>query len=230
MQWKGGMQMISRILILRLLILICVIAIGAGCTKQVSPVDTAATSTASTTATSMSFRTLKDYPDQTFSADQFTKGMMKGAHNLLIWKDPTTDLSQYASVKLTDFGGRLLPEQKEFSYDSYIAFFNSIFRSSIRVPQKDSPDALLIEGAVVECNPGSRTARYLVGFGAGRAACAVACEVYEPGKSTPCMRIYARDTASMGMFGGDSVGMLNNIMSVLGTRLATTLNTTIVAR
>jgi len=34
----------------------------------------------------------------------------------------------------------------------------------------------------------------------------------------------------MGMFGGDSVGMLNNIMSVLGTRLATTLNTTIVAR
>jgi hypothetical protein len=224
------MQMISGKLILKGLILVFVIGIVAGCTKQVSPVDTAATSTAPTPTTPISFKTLRDYPDQTFNADEYTNGMVKGGHNLLIWKDPAIDLSRYASLKLTDFGGRLLPEQKEFLYDSYIAFFNSIFRSSIRVPQKDSPDALLIVGAVVECNPGSRTARYLVGFGAGKAACAVVCEVYEPGKSIPCMRIYARDTASMGMFGGDSVSMLNNIMSVLGTRLATTLNTTIVAR
>ena len=98
------------------------------------------------------------------------------------------------------------------------------------MPQKDSPDVLLIEGAVVECNPGSRTARYLVGFGAGKAAGAVVCEIYEPGKPNPCMRIYARDTGSMGTFGGDSVLMLNNIMTVLGTRLATSLNTTVVGR
>lgn len=222
--------MISRELILKGLILACVIGIVAGCTKQVSTVDTATTSTAPTRTTLTSFKTLRDYPDKTFNPDEYTNGMVKGGHNLLIWKDPVIDLSKYASLKLTDFGGRLLPELKDFSYDSYIAFFNSMFRSSIRVPQKDSPDALLIEGAVVECNPGSRAARYLVGFGAGKAACAVVCEVYEPGKSTPCMRIYSRDTASMGMFGGDSVSMLNNIMSVLGTRLATTLNTTIVGR
>jgi hypothetical protein len=222
--------MINRKLILKVLILVCIVGVAAGCsTKQVSPVETPA-STAPASPTPAPFMTFKNYPDHTFDVKGYTDGMTKGGHNLLIWKDPAIDLSKYASLKLTDFGGRLLPEQKEFSYDSYIAFFNSTFRSSIRVPQKDSPDALLIEGAVVECNPGSRAARYMVGFGAGKAACAVVCEVYEPGKSTPCMRIYTRDTASMGMFGGDSVSMLNNIMSVLGTRLATTLNTTIVAR
>ncbi len=222
--------MINRKLILKVLILVCMVGFAAGCsTKQVPPAETPATK-AIPSPTPASFTTFKNYPDHTFDVKGYTDGMTKGGHNLLIWKDPAVDLSKYASLKLTDFGGRLLPEQKEFSYDSYIALFNSIFRSSIRVPQKDSPDALFIEGAVVECNPGSRTARYMVGFGAGKAACAVVCEVYEPGKSTPCMRIYTRDTASMGTFGGDSVSFLNNIMSVLGTRLATTLNTTIVAR
>jgi hypothetical protein len=222
--------MINRRLTLKVLTLVCIVGVAAGCsTKQVSPVESPA-ATALPSPTPATFTTFKNYPDHTFDVKGYTDGMTKGGHNLLIWKDPAIDLSKYASLKLTDFGGRLLPEQKEFSYDSYIALFNSIFRSSIRVPQKDSPDALLIEGAVVECNPGSRTARYMVGFGAGKAACAVLCEVYEPGKSTPCMRIYTRDTASMGTFGGDSVSFLNNIMNVLGTRLATTLNTTIVAR
>ena len=80
---------------------------------------------------------------------------------------------------------------------------------------------------MVECNPGSRAARYWVGFGAGKAAGAVVCEVYEPGKTNPCIRIYTRDTGSMGSFGGDSVAMLNHILSQVATRLATTLNTTV---
>jgi hypothetical protein len=218
------MEMLNRKLILRVLILVCVVGIAAGCTKQVSPVETPP-STAPASPAPASFTTLKNYPDQTFDVKGYTDGMTKGGHNLLIWKDSAVNLFQYNSVKLTEFGGRLLPGQKEFPYDPYIALFNSVFRSSLKVAQKDSPDALLIEGAVVECNPGSRAARYMVGFGAGKAAGAVACEVYEPGKPNPCMRIYARDTASMGTFGGDSVRMLNNIMSVLGTRLATTLNT-----
>jgi hypothetical protein len=130
-------------------------------------------------------------------------------------------------VKVTEFGGRLLPQQTVFSYDPYIALVNSVFKSSLKLPQKDSPDALLIEGAVVECNPGSRAARAWVGFGAGRAGGAVVCEVYEPGKTTPCIRIYARDTGASGSWGGDSVAMLNNILSQVATRLATTLNTNI---
>jgi hypothetical protein len=218
------MKMGNTKLILKVLILVCVSGIVVGCTKQLSPVGTA-TPTPSTAAAPASFITFKNYPDQTFNPKEYTNGMVKGGHNLLIWKDPAINLSQYASVKLTEFGGRLLPAQQAFSYDRYIALFNSVFRNSLKVPQKDSPDALLIEGAVVEVNPGSRATRYLVGFGAGKAACAVVCEVYEPGKRNPSVRIYVRDTGSMGAFGGDSVQMLDHIMSELGTRLATNLTT-----
>jgi hypothetical protein len=173
------------------------------------------------------FKSLKDYPDHAFNVREYISGMQKGGHNLLIWKDSAVNLSQYDSVKVTEFGGRLLPQQNVFSYDPYIALVNSVFKSSLKLPQKDSPDALLIEGAVVECNPGSRAARAWVGFGAGRAGGGVVCEVYEPGKPNPCIRIYTRDTGASGSWGGDSVGMLNNIMSQVSTRLAAALNTNI---
>ena len=174
----------------------------------------------------------KSYPDYSFhlKVKEYINGMKKGGHNLLIWKDPAVNLSQYGSVKLTEFGGRLLPQQNVFSYDPYIALFNSVFRSSLKLSQKDTPDSLLIEGAVVECNPGSRAARAWVGFGAGRAGGAVVCEVYEPGKSNPCIRIYTRDTAASGTWGGDSVALLNNIFGQVATRLATTVNTTVGVR
>ena len=120
-------------------------------------------------------------------------------------------------------------QQNIFSYDPYIALFNSVFRGSLSLKQtqEESPDTLLIEGTVVECNPGSRAARYLVGFGAGKSACAVVCEVYEPGKPGPSIRIYTRDTGSIGAFGGNSAAMLNHIMTQIASRLAAALNTRI---
>ena len=178
------------------------------------------------------FTTFKNYPDYSFHlrAKEYINGMQRGGHNLLIWKDSGLNLSRYSSVKVTEFGGRLLPQQTVFSYDPYIALFNSVFRSSFKLPQKDSPDSLLIEGAVVECNPGNRAARAWVGFGAGRAGGAVVCEIYEPGKASPSIRIYTRETNASGNWGGDSVGMLNNILSQLAMRLGMTLTTTVAIR
>jgi hypothetical protein len=187
----------------------------------------AASGTGTTPAPFISF---KNYPDHVFNVREYINGMQKGGHNLLIWRDPSVNLSQYSSVKVTEFGGRLLPQQNVFSYDPYIALFNSVFKSSFKPSQTDAPNALLIEGAVVECNPGSRAARAWVGMGAGRAGGAVVCEIYEPGKSQPCIRIYTRDTGSSGSWGGDSAAMLNNILSQVATRLATTLNTTLATK
>ncbi len=205
-----------------------------GVTAQDNPASTSETpaSTEPTQASTAPSNSFKSYPDHSFhmNVKQYINGMKKGGSNLLIWKDPSVNLSQYSSVKVTEFGGRLLPEQNAFSYDSYISLFNSVFKSSLKLDQKESPDSLLIEGAVVECNPGSRTARYMVGFGAGKSAGAVVCEVYEPGNLNPCIRIYTRDTGSMGTFGGNSVAFLNQIFNVIATRLATTLNTTIPAK
>jgi hypothetical protein len=178
-------------------------------------------------ATSVQFISFKNYPDHAFDVKAYITGMVKGGHNLLIWKDPSVNLSQYSSVKVTDFGGRLLPQQEAFSYTPFIAQFNFTFRSSLKPSQADAPKALLIEGEVVECNPGSKHLRLWWGMGAGKAAGGVVCEVYEPGKTQPCIRIYTRDTASSGL---DSVGILNYIFSQLGLRLATTLDTTLATK
>lgn len=202
---------------------------SAGVIAQENPSSTSGAAAGAGT-TSAPFISFKNYPDHAFNVREYINGMQKGGHNLLIWRDPSVNLSQYSSVKTTEFGGRLLPQQNVFSYDPYIALFNSVFKSSYKPSQTDAPNALLIEGAVVECNPGSRAARAWVGYGAGRAGAAVVCEVYEPGKSQPCIRIYTRDTGSSGNWGGDSASMLNNIMSQLATRLATTLNTQLVTK
>jgi len=120
------------------------------------------------------------------------------------------------------FDGRLLPVQNEFSYEPFIKTFNLAFNDDLKLDAGDTY-ALRIEGAVVECNPGSRAARYLVGMGAGKADCAVVCEAFEPGQSSPCIRIYTRDTSSGGLFGGDSRAMLNHILNQLGIRTSSFL-------
>jgi hypothetical protein len=140
--------------------------------KSSSTSEQPASSTAPTQITSAPSSSFKSYPDHSFHlrVKEYSHGMQKGKHNLLIWKDPGVNLSQYSSVKVTEFGGRLLPQQTVFSYDPYIALFNSVFRSSLKLTQKESPDSLLIEGAVVECNPGSRAARAWVGSEQGNQA------------------------------------------------------------
>lgn len=189
-------------------------------------------STTPTTATTTpnlqpAFKSFKDYPDHAFNPREYIVGMTKGGHNILIWRDPSVSLRDYRSVNLTHFDGRLLPLQNVFSYDPYINSFNANLEGFLKLPQDNSSNALRIEGAVVECNPGSRAARYWVGFGAGKAAGAVVCEVYEPGKSRPCIRIYTRDTGSAGSFGGNSLAMLNHIFYQVAYRLGGMLNTTL---
>ena len=175
----------------------------------------------------VSSKSFKDYSDHAFNVRAYVQGMRRGARNVLIWQDPSVNLSKYRSVHIVDFGGQLLPPQNVFSYDTFVGSFNANFQGSLKLHKENSQDALLIEGAVVECNPGSRGARMWVGFGAGKAGGAVVCEVYEPNKSEPCMRIYVRDTASSGNWGGNSLSMLNHIFFSVAQRLSRMLEVTI---
>ena len=196
----------------RIIFLILIIAMAifvAGC----------ATTRHSATDNSAVFKSFKDYPDHVFNVKEYYAGMKKGGRNLLIWQNSSVDLSKYKSVKVKYFGGRLLPKQSEFSYSPYIKRFNLDFQRSFRIPI-NNPRGLRVEGAIVECNPGSRAARAWVGMGAGKAGAGVVCEVYEPGASKPVIRIYTRDTASGGAWGGDSSSMMNRILAVLATRLS----------
>jgi hypothetical protein len=213
-------------------IVTALLSTGAIAQDTPSPASDTGASTTPAPVAPRPFKSIKNYPDNSFhmNVKEYINDMKKGGHNLLIWRDTTVNLSHYGSVKVMEFGGRLFPQQNVFSYDPYVALFNSVLKSSLKLNQKESSDALLIEGAVVECNPGSRAARAWVGFGAGRARGASVCEIYEPGKPNPCIRIYTRDTGASGNWGGNSVLMLNNIMTVIATRLATTLNTTVAVR
>lgn len=179
--------------------------------------------TPSTPGVQNTVKSFKDYPDHAFNPREYIRGMVKGGHNVLIWQDPSVDLRKYRSVNVVDFGGQLLPVQNVFSYDPFVSSFNATFQSSLKLSKENSSDALLIEGAVVECNPGSRGARMWVGYGAGKAGGAVVCEVYEPNKSRPSMRLYLRDTSSGGSYGGNSLSMLNHIFFTVANRLNSVL-------
>jgi hypothetical protein len=168
-------------------------------------------------------KSFKDYPDNTFNSREYVRGMSKGGHNLLMWVDPSVDFSQYKSANVSDFGKRLLPVQTKFSYDPTLQHFNTSFKNNLQTAKTQSTSGLRIEGEMVECNPGSRGARFFVGYGAGKVAGAVACEVYVPGKSQPVIRIYARDTSSWDA-GSDSFMILNNIFSQVAFRVAAVLD------
>jgi len=120
--------------------------------------------TPSTPGVQNTVKSFKDYPDHAFNPREYIRGMVKGGHNVLIWQDPSVDLRKYRSVNVVDFGGQLLPVQNVFSYDPFVSSFNATFRSTLKLSKENSSDALLIEGAVVECNPGSRGARMWVGY------------------------------------------------------------------
>jgi hypothetical protein len=189
-----------------------------GCSTSGS--STGGSSATGTTGYAKSF---KGYPDHYFNPKEYVKGMSKGGHGLLIWQDPSANLTKYPTITVPEFEGRLLPVDERFSITPFIKNLEEIFNDNLDIKRGTAGQSLRIEGAMVECNPGNRAARYLVGFGAGKAAGAVAVEVYEPGKSSPSIRIYARDTASMGGFGGDSVAFLNNIFNQIAFRVTAVL-------
>jgi len=175
---------------------------------------------------------LDEYADHSFNPKAYIQGMQAAGHHLYLWKSPSADLSQYSGFTFDDFMTRHLPKLNEkqkatFSYTTYAKKVANTLKNSLTVRDNAGSSTLILKGAVVECNPGSRAARYLVGFGAGKSAGAVACEVYEPGKTDPVIRLYARDTGSAGAFGGDSVAMLNHIFEQVSLRVSSALETRI---
>ena len=167
-------------------------------------------------------KSFKEYPDHGFNAKAYIQGMSKGGHGLLIWQDPSAELKKYNSANFVKFGDRLLPSQDRFSYEPFIKNLNGSFKNNLTTKQSTSGQSLRIEIAMVECNPGNRAARIFVGMGAGKVAGAAVCEVYEPEKSQPSIRIYARDTGAMS--GADSISILNHIFSQVSFRIANTLD------
>lgn len=81
--------------------------------------------------------------------------------------------------------------------------------------------SLTVQAMVVEANPGSRVARYLIGImGAGKASVTVVVEVFEPGQAKPSLRLVAKGSLAKGDYGGDSSKLLQAIIEDVTTKLA----------
>jgi hypothetical protein len=80
-------------------------------------------------------------------------------------------------------------------------------------------NALVIEGRFIELDPGSRAARYVVGFGAGKSAVSVSGTVKDSA-GTVLATFVQRRVGSAGAFGGNSVDKMSEDCRNIGEDLA----------
>ncbi|MFW6324376.1 MAG: DUF4410 domain-containing protein [Desulfovibrionales bacterium] len=158
---------------------------------------------------------LADYPDQGLNLKQYINGMEKAGHNVVMWKDPSVDTSALADrpIYVDEIDARFVPKIDGYPHTPYSTMVKSTLRDTIKASKQKKPNAILVKGSLVEVNYGSKAARFLVGLGAGKASGGVVIEAFLPGKSKPFLRLYGRETASGGLFGGDSVALMNHIFT-----------------
>ncbi len=193
-------------------ILIVAIMFVAGCatdganTTADKSVEKAAVKGGETKAASARPFTLMNLPED-FNHKKYKKGMKRFRRSTtnLYWVDPAADLTKYNSIVFSDFKSTYIENKKKFG--PYIEEFNENLRTSLRL-KKSKNAKLRLVGEVVECNPGSGALRYMIGWGAGKSAATVVCEVYEPGKDTPSLCMYSRSTDS-GSFGSSQNKLIN---------------------
>jgi hypothetical protein len=94
-------------------------------------------------------------------------------------------------------------------------------KDNIAVSAKKPGDSLLEKTLLLrtkldEVNPGSRAARYWVGFGAGSAWVKINGEIVDAKTSNVLLKFEQRRVAAMGMFGGDYDRMLNDCVVEIG--------------
>jgi hypothetical protein len=81
------------------------------------------------------------------------------------------------------------------------------------------PDAIVVEGAFVQLNPGSKAKRYWAGFGSGKSGTTVE-GVVKDGSGRVLAKFRQKRIAVMGMFGGDYEKKLTSDCKSIGEDIA----------
>jgi hypothetical protein len=126
------------------------------------------------------------------------------------------DTRQQEAQTMQNEGPRVLAERFVASLKGSGPF------KDVRVFKSDEPaleGALIVEGKFVELNPGSRTKRYLAGFGAGKSSVRVSGTVKD-GSGRILATFQQRRIGTMGMGGGDSLGKLMSDSRSIGEDIA----------
>lgn len=81
----------------------------------------------------------------------------------------------------------------------------------VALSTEDTENVLLMQITVTEFDSGSRIARYMVGFGAGKAKVTVNCKFVEKASNRLISETYIKGYLDMGLFGGSSEGAAEQV-------------------
>ena len=88
--------------------------------------------------------------------------------------------------------------------------------SNAKPESRSLEKTLLLRGKVTEIDPGSRAARYWIGFGAGRAWVTISGEIVDAKTDKVLLSFEQRRLAVIGVFGGAYDGMLTDCVVEIG--------------
>lgn len=160
------------------------------------------------------------------------------------WRDEIDELEIHGSVDLSAFdrivvadfetGGVELPEKDDNTYEPVQQVLREIagplaeglgeeISKSVETGAAAS-GALVVEGSVIEIDPGSRAARYWGGFGAGAARVKLRIRVRSGSSGEVLFEMTQERRSGVGMGGGDYVNLLNRNLRKIGEDVAFVLN------
>ena len=146
------------------------------------------------------------------------------------------NLSSYSKVVILPLDNKKtpLPEKKDNTYEpvtKVLEKVTDIFLEGVKKglagklqvasekeapPKESSKGVLLVSGEVVEMNPGSRAARYWVGFGAGKSRVEVRGEVTDAATGAVLLKFTHAKASGVGVAGGDYIKFLTDDTTDVG--------------
>jgi hypothetical protein len=94
---------------------------------------------------------------------------------------------------------------------------------TIEDKEPKSAGTLIIRGKVVELDPGSKSARYFAGFGAGAARVKIEAEIVDAASGEVLARFEQERRSGVGVMGGDYQELLQRSLNAVGEDIANLL-------
>ena len=142
-------------------------------------------------------------------------------------------LSDYKTIEIMPFTneGVKLPDKDDNSYDSavralkespeyFAGGLNGLLDQKVYLAEEQAESkkagTMIIRGKVTVMDPGSRAARYWVGFGAGAARTEIECEVVDAKTGEVLLRFTQQRRSGVGAYGGDYVELMQRSLNQIG--------------
>ena len=138
------------------------------------------------------------------------------SHRYSVLEPSKKELASFRILEIRDFKSNLFDsESKELASRFADRLHQNILKDRQEYPDEvifddvvrqtnETEGVLLLDGTVVSFEKGSRAARYLIGFGAGKAYCTIQSVFTDKTTKEPVLKLSFDGELSMGFFGGSS--------------------------